>query len=125
MTLGSYIWGIRLVTILSLAAFIFVVKVVDPDMTGIPGKAIFYLSLFFFLSGASNLFLLWLRRKFSLKNAETASFNIGLSFRQGNMLSLFCVILLIMQSFRVLVWWDGLLLLAGMLLVELYFLSRD
>lgn len=123
MTLGAYIWGIRFVTLVSVAAFGLVINFVDPDATGLVGKVLFYLSLFFALSGILNLFFLWLRRKFM--GIEMASMSVGLSFRQGNLLALFAVGLLIMQSFRVLVWWDGLLLLVGIFLVELYFLSRD
>lgn len=123
MTLRAYVWGIRLVTLLSLAAFVAVLKFVDPDSAGIVGKVIFYVSLFFALSGIFNLFLLWLRKRFM--NSDTAASSIGLSFRQGNLLALFVIGLLVMQSFRVLVWWDGLLLLAGVFIIELYFASRE
>ena len=123
MTLKSYVWGIRLVTLLSLFAFAFVVKFVDPDATGVVGKLLFYCSLFFALSGIFNLFLLRLRRR--NVDAENAFSNVGLSFRQGLLLSLFAIGLLILQSLRMLVWWDGLLLLAGIFLVEFYFVSRD
>lgn len=123
MTLRAYIWGMRLVTLLSLAAFVFVVRFVDPDSAGLAGKLLFYLSLFFVGSGIFNLVLLRLR-KGSL-NAETASASIGLSFRQGILLSLFTIGLLVLQSFRMLVWWDGLLLFGGIFLIELYLVSRN
>jgi len=123
MTLRAYIWGIRFITLLSLVAFIFVVKFVDPDSAGLAGKLFFYLSLFFVGSGIFNLILLRLRRK--ALNAETASSNIGLSFRQGILLSLFTIGLLILQSFRILVWWDGLLVFGGIFLIELYLVSRE
>ena len=123
MTLKAYIWGIRFVTLLSLVAFVFVINFVDPDAAGLAGKLLFYLSLFFVLSGVFNLLLLWLRRK--SVNAENAHVNIGLSFRQGILLACFAIGLLILQSFRVLIWWDGLLLLAGIFIIELYFVSRS
>jgi len=123
MILRSYIWGIRFITIFSLGAFVFVVKMIDPDATGIVGKLLFYGCLFFVLSGIFNLFLLWLRRK--NVDMENAFSNVGLSFRQGILLSLFAIGLLILQSLRMLVWWDGLLLLAGIFLIEFYFVSKD
>lgn len=123
MTIKAYTWGIRFITILSLVAFVFVVKFIDPLLTGAIGKALFYLSLFFVLSGIFNLFLLRLRRK-SVDN-ENAAANIGLSFRQGILLACLAVGLLILQSLRMLVWWDGLLLLAGIFLIEFYFVSRN
>lgn len=123
MTIKAYTWGIRFITILSLAAFVFVVKFIDPLLTGVIGKALFYLSLFFVLSGIFNLFLLRLRRK--SVDTENAAANIGLSFRQGILLACFAIGLLILQSLRMLVWWDGLLLLAGIFLIEFYFVSRS
>jgi len=48
-----------------------------------------------------------------------------LSLRQGMLLSLLACGLLFLQSFRILVWWDGLLLLAGIFLIELYFLNKN
>lgn len=122
MTLRTYIWGIRFVTFLSLTAFVFVIHFVDPESTGLASKFLFYLSLFFASSGIFNLILLRLRRK-SL-NAESAFSSISLSFRQGILLALFMVILLILQSFRMLIWWDALLVFGGIFLIELYFVSR-
>ena len=123
MTLKAYIWGIRIVTLFSLIAFVSVVKLVDPDSSGVAGKILFYLSLFFVLSGFFNLFLVWLRKR--TINQENAFSAVGLSFRQGILLALFAIGLLILQSFRVLIWWDGLLLLAGIFIIELYFVSRS
>lgn len=123
MTLKSYIWGMRIVTLFSIAGFVIVVRQADPETSGPIGKVLFYTILFFALSGVLNLMLLWLRRKMTTR--ETAFENVGLSLRQSMLLSFLAIGLLIMQSFRVLVWWDGLLLLAGIFLVELYFLSKN
>jgi len=123
MTLKSYIWGMRIVTLFSIIALGLVINYVDPEAAGIIGKALFYLILFFALGGLFNLLLLWFRRK--ITHSENAYAQVGLSFRQGLLLSSLAVGMLLMQSFRVLVWWDGLLLLAGIFLIEFYFLSRD
>jgi hypothetical protein len=123
MTLKSYVWGMRIVTLFSIVALFLAINYLDPESSGTAGKILFYLVLFFVLSGFFNLFLLWLRR--NMTTSETAFYNVGLSFRQGVLLALLFIGLLILQSFRVLVWWDGLLLLAGIFLVELYFLSKD
>jgi hypothetical protein len=123
MTLKSYIWGMRLIALVSLGALAFVIFHVDPDKAGIIGKLIFYLVLFFSISGILNLFFIFSRRK--IMGNETALSAIGLSFRQSILLSILCVGLLILQSLRVLVWWDGLLLASGIFLIELYFLSRN
>lgn len=123
MTLKSYIWGMRLVALFSFGALGAVINYVDPEKSGIVGKVLFYLILSFFLSSFFNLFLLWIRKRALGK--EAVSLNIGLSFRQGALLAIFVVGLLVLQSMRLLIWWDGLLLLSGIFLVELYFLSKD
>lgn len=123
MTLKSYIWGMRIFALFSIIAMGFVLKYIDPEVMGIIGKGVFYLVLFFALTGILNLFLLSLRK--GIMTGDNAFINIKLSLRQGALLALLAIGLLILQSFRALVWWDGLLLLAGIFLIELYFLSKD
>lgn len=109
--------------IFSIITLASIVNYVDPETTGLIGKVLFYVVLFFALSSLFDLILLWLRRK--ITTSENAFANVRLSFRQGSLLAIFIIGLLIMQSLRVLVWWDGLLLLVGIFITELYFLSRD
>jgi hypothetical protein len=123
MTLKTYIWGIRIITLLSFSALVFLVIYVDPEKSAPIGATLFFLIAFFVLGGIFNLFLLFARRK--LLGAELAAANVGLSFRQGILLSVMTIGILILQSFRVLVWWDALLVVAAVFLIELYFLSRS
>lgn len=122
MTLKSYLWGMRLGTLLALIAWSLVVFYTDPEKGDVLVKFIFYFTLFLFLSGIFILMLSLLRRKFG-GNGVVLS-DLGMSFRQGMLLALLVVILLILQSFRFLVWWDGLLSVAGIFLIELYFLTK-
>ncbi len=123
MTLKVYIWGMRIITLLSLIALGTVIFYVNPESAGIFGMVLFYLIIFFVLSGIFNLFLLFIRKK--LLGKEVVATNVGLSFRQGILLAIFCLIILILQSYRILVWWDALLSLGGIFLIELYFLNRN
>ena len=123
MKLKSYIWGMRLVILFSLIAWALVVNFVDPEKSGVAGKLLFYVILFFVLGSFFNLLLLWIRKK--ILGVDGAALNVVLSFRQGMLLAIFAVGLLLLQSIRVLIWWDGLLLLTGIFLIELYFLSRN
>jgi len=123
MTLRAYIWGMRIITILSLVALGAVIAYIDPESFGMLGIALFYLVAFFVLSGVFNLILLFVRRK--LLGDELAAKNIELSFRQGILLAMIVLGILILQSYQMLIWWDVLLLIAGVFLIELYFLSRD
>ena len=123
MTLKSYIWGIRIITLISLVALGVVIYYVDPENSGLIGILLFYLVAFFVLSGIFNLILIFLRRK--LLGSEMAVKNIDLSFRQGILLAVMIIAIMILQSYRMLIWWDALLVVAGVFLIELYFLSRE
>lgn len=123
MTLKSYLWGIRLSVVITLAALILVLRQIDPEKSGVVGQLFFYVSAFLFFAALLILFFTWLRRKFCGSD-ENAFVYLGMSFRQGVFMSLLVVGLLILQQYRVLVWWDGLLLAAGIFLIELYFLTR-
>lgn len=122
MTLKSYLWGMRIAAIFSFAVWILVLKQMDPDSSGMIGKLFFFASTFVFLSSWLILFFTWLRRK--LHGEENVLAYLGMSFRQGMLIALLAIALLVMQSFRVLTWWDSMLTMAGILLAELYFLTR-
>lgn len=123
MTLKSYLWGIKIGAILVFAAWILVLLNVDPAESAIAGKLLFYGSFFLFLSAVFILFFTWIRKK-AARSEEIAFAQLGASFRQGILLAFLVIILLFMQSLRVLVWWDGLLVVAGIFLIELYFLFK-
>lgn len=123
MTFRTYVWGIRAITWLSLATLGFVINYIDPEKSAPAGIIIFYFILFFFAVGFFNLMFLFLRRKFL--NAESAAASVDLSFRQGVLLAVALLGIILLQNFRVLVWWDALLVVAGVFLIELYFLSKS
>ena len=122
MTIRAYLWGMRFSTLAALAAMGLVVKYINPTRDGLLGKGLFYASLYFTVTGIATLFLFWLRRTFSKGRAIQES--VGVSFRQGALVAFAVCALLLLQSFRLLVWWDGGIVVAGVLLVELWFLSR-
>ncbi|PIP26751.1 MAG: hypothetical protein CO140_04750 [Candidatus Moranbacteria bacterium CG_4_9_14_3_um_filter_40_7] len=122
MTLRFYLWVVKIVTLFSFSALILVIYFIDPEKTGRAGKIIFYLVLFFALSGLLNLILTKLRKIWGGEKAVIL--NISLSSRQSVLLSVILIGLLILQSSRILVWWTGLLLIAGVFLIELYFLDK-
>lgn len=122
MTLKSYLWGMRFSAILAFFAWALVLFYADPTKGGIPVKFVFYLALFLFLSAIFVLMLSWARRKAG--NKEAVFSDLGINFREGILLALLAIALLILQSFRILVWWDGLLVVAGIFLAELYFLTK-
>jgi hypothetical protein len=123
MTLKSYIWGIRISTAISFVACALVIMQIDPEKTGIIGQFLFFISAMLFLSGLFVLFFTWLRRK-ALSEGDMKFSHLGISFRQGILMALLVVLFLILQQYRVLTWWDGALTVVGILLIELYFLTR-
>ncbi len=122
MTLKSYLWGMRFGTFLAFAGWALVLFYIDPTKGGISVKFAFYFTLFLFLSGVFILMLSWIKRKVGKEEAVFS--DLGISFREGMLLALLAIALLVLQSFRMLVWWDGLLVLAGIFLIELYFLTK-
>lgn len=122
MTIRAFLWGMRFCTLAALAALALVVYYVNPTGGEIPGQTLFYISLFFSITGIATLFLFWLRRTFS-KQGEVQD-SVGVSFRQGALIALAVCALFLLQSFRLLIWWDGGIVVAGVLLIELWFLSR-
>ncbi|HFC76777.1 MAG TPA: hypothetical protein ENJ27_00955 [Candidatus Moranbacteria bacterium] len=122
MSLRFYIWGLVISMLLALAIWIFVIFNIDPYESGFPGQVFFFASFFLFLMGVFVNILVWLRIKFL--GGEVAVENMGLSFRQGTLLAILVVVLIGLNMMGYLIWWVGLLVVAGIFLVELFFLSR-
>ncbi len=119
----GYLWFMRIIGILSLSALVFIITKSEPER-GVWVEIFLYIAFFLFLSSSFNLFLLRLRRR--MMRGELVGENIILSLRQGILLALLATSLLVLQGLRMLLWWDGLLIVAGIFLIELYFLSdRD
>ncbi len=119
----GYLWLLRIIGLFSFLTLGFIVMKIDPERNVLI-RVGFYLAFFLFLSALFNLFLLRLRRR--IMRGELVGENIVLSLRQGVLVALLATSLLILQGLRMLLWWDGLLIVAGIFLIELYFLSgRD
>jgi len=82
----------------------------------------FYATLFIALATTFSLLFYYLRRAVS-KN-EIHNMHLNVSMRQGVLISFMLVVGLGFQRLRILTWWDALLLLAIVLMVEFYFMSR-
>lgn len=108
---------------LGWTSWITVVSKLSPFMSGALALAFFYSSLFVALSGTFTLLLYYLRAAFGKKTDGSASLHASL--RQGSLLSLMSCTGLVFQRLRVLTWWDALLLLSIILLVEYLFTGRE
>lgn len=113
----------KLSAVLVFAAWLLIVLNVDPGETAVFGKLLFYGSSFLLLSAVFILFFTWMRKR-SGADGEISFGYLGISFRQGVLLAFLVIVLLFLQSMRLLVWWDGALVVVSIFLIELYFLTR-
>ena len=123
MTYSAYISTILIASLFGWVSWFVVVYKLSPFSQQSLSLSLFYLSLFVALSGSFALLLYFLRVWANKKEIYNAHLNASL--RQGVLLSMMIVIGLAFQRLRVLTWWDGLLLLAIILLIEFYFMNRD
>ena len=131
MSYKYFLWGMRVLAIVSFAGVLAAVYLLSPyreqntEKMIISNVVLLEAGLFLALFAGFSLFLFWVRRwgKQDLRNRELNCL-AGVSARQGLLLSFLTIALLVMQSFRILTWWDGLLAVGAVMLVELYFLSR-
>jgi len=104
---------------MTLLAWLGVVFFLDPSQTGFVGMIIFSLSLFSLLIGFFLLFVIWVYRK-GLGDEVTTRYLMG-AFRQAILLALYIMGIIFFQYQNILLWWDALLLFAGILLIEFSF----
>lgn len=116
MSLTVYLWGIRLFTLLSLCAWLGIVVAVDPTKSGVAGVVLFFTSLFAFTLGVMTLLITSVYRR--VLGATSAAHHLGGAFRQAFLLSVFSVGIVFFQKEKILTWWDALLLLAAVLIIE-------
>ncbi len=94
---------------------------VNPLEASIAGFLMFYLSLLFASLGSLALLGLLVRRIF--KKGELAYRHVVISFRQAVFFSILIVGLLFLQSFRLLTWWNMVLLIFALTVLEFFFIS--
>lgn len=120
---NTYITAILIATFFSWASFIVVIYKLSPFSQPTLSLSLFYSSLFIAMAGTFALAFYFLRVWANKK--EIYNVHLNTSLRQGILLSAMVVVGLAFQRLRVLTWWDGLLLLAIILLIEFYFMSRN
>lgn len=122
MTLKSYLNAMAVATSVAFMGWGLVLLYIDPSSTGYMGIILFYVTLFLGLMGFFTLISFSLKRWIS--NNEVIFSYIASSFRQGFWLAVIILGLLLMQGARILNWWDALLFIASISLLELYFISE-
>lgn len=108
---------------LSWSAWLVVITKLNPyESTGL-ALTLFFVSLFFALISTFTIVGFYLRKW--LTNNELHFNFINISLRQGILLSFCAIGCLAFLLLGVLTWWDGLLLVAIITLVELYLTAKE
>ncbi len=78
----------------------------------------FYVGLFLFFFGIfTNIFF---KFKIRIKNFKEIYIPAVSSIRQGVLMGFLICILLLLQSYKILIWWDALLVVVALVLIEMY-----
>lgn len=123
MVTSSYTTGLFLITVLGWSSWAVVITKLSPFTSTTLALLLFYASLCLALTGTFTLLNYYLRLMMNKRQIYNAQFNTAL--RQGLLLSLMVCIALIFQRLKVLTWWDSLLLLGIVLLIEFYFMAKN
>lgn len=123
MSRSFYLFGILITAIFGWASWGVVINKLSPYLSPAPALFFFYASLFIALTATFALFGFYLR--VWLNKHEVYSQHINIALRQGGLLAIIMCVGLGFQRLRVLTWWDGLLLVLVMVLVEFYFMAKE
>lgn len=123
MTFKRYLTTTYISMILSWSAWLMVMYKLNPYESRGLSLGPFFLSLFFALTSTLTILGFHLR-KWLYKN-EIFYHHINISLRQAVLLTLCILASLVFLMLGVLTWWNGLLLVAIIILVEFYFVSKD
>lgn len=123
MSRSLYIFGIFIAATFGWASWGLVIHKLSPYTSPVPALTLFYTSLFIALTATFALFGFYLR--VWLNKNEIYHQHINIALRQGVLLSIIMCTGLLFQRLRVLTWWDGLLLVLIMILVEFYFMAKE
>lgn len=121
MSIKTFIASVIFSAILSLIAWVLLLVYVDPGKIEGWRLVLFYAVLFLFCISLFLLIGLWGRKLAAGKRLNISAFMN--SFRQSVLFSLLLVGILILQSFQLLAWWNGLLLVGAIVFLEFCFLA--
>lgn len=122
MTLRYFLFLMCLSTFLSFFASLLILGNINPQEAGFFAFLFFYLSLFFSLVGSLSLIGFWLRTLF--KKQEPDFRLVKRSFRQSLFFSGLLIGCLLLQSLRLLNWWNIMILILAFAFFELFFLNN-
>lgn len=123
MNLSRYLILMTLATLLCWSSFFIVISSVNPFSTSLSGFILFYLSLLFSIIGTLSLLGFLVRNLFNKNQFITEQ--VIVSFRQSVWFSILIIVGLYLQSQKLATWWNLLILLVLLLVLEFYFVYRS
>jgi len=110
MNLSGYLAGLVLVVFLAIACLTAILVYFSPQTSSAGVFSLFYLALLISAAGIFTLIGFFIRqisrkKRIPLSQGQVVR-NLEVSFRQGFLLSIILVSVLILQSQRLLYWWD-------------------
>lgn len=123
MSRNFYLTGVSVAAVFAWASWGVVINKFSPYVSPVPALTLFYASLFIALTATFALFGFYLR--VWLNKDEVYIQHINIAIRQGFLLALVVCVAMFFQRLRVLTWWDGLLLVMMMILIEFYFMAKE
>lgn len=121
MTLKHYLIWMAVGTLVAWGAFWLVITYVNPETAGTLGFTLFYVAIFLGVTGTFTL--LGFAWRYFRHRDEPLYRHVSISFRQGIFLALMLVIALFLQQQGLLTWWNLILLVLGVSLLEFGLLS--
>lgn len=118
----NFIRGLLVSTIVFGLILLGMTVFLSPEKGGV-AIAVYYVSFSFFIAGFATIINFFVRRWWM--HNEVVFGNIKNSIRQGSLFSIFVTLCLLLSSMRLLTWWDALIVVFSLLLVELYFKTRS
>ena len=123
MTLKQLVYLIGIATLLLWGGWLWSLFNFDPTLSGILGFVFFYFTLFLSLTGTISLLGLFARKM--NKKYNIIFYTVVVSFRQALILSALVISLLLLQSFRVMRWWNVLIIFILVVALETIILVRQ
>ena len=105
-----------------MIAFLIVVNSINPTATNLLGFALFYLSLLFSITGILALILFLFRHAFN--HTLFLKDKVLISFRQAFLIGILICIGLFLQSQKLIAWWNLIILILILFIIEYGFLQR-
>lgn len=122
MTLKEFIIWMMLGTLICWAAFFIIIYTTNPYQAGTVAFVFFYISLILSMTGTLTIAGLFVRIMV-MKRYDFVSRRVTASFRQGIFLSIVFASGLYLMSKDLLTWWNIALFIAGISLLEFFFIS--